>query len=109
MVKFQRKRTMPSISQEYLDQIHSLLERFDMRSGISLRQIERRKALASWVQEQEAEGNQVVIDPKLLNEAYKRHYKDMPMEELRGLRDTIKNIEHLGRLKKKLLTAKEES
>jgi hypothetical protein len=37
----------------------------------------------------------------------KRSYKDMTLEELRGLNDTIAQMEHLGRLKDKLLTAKD--
>jgi hypothetical protein len=31
-------------------------------------------------------------------------YQEMPLEEFRGLVDAVKNIEHLGRLKHKLLT-----
>lgn len=38
----------------------------------------------------------------------KRSYKDLTVEEFRGLVDTVKNIEHLGRLKDTLLTARDQ-
>ena len=38
----------------------------------------------------------------------KRSYKDLTVEEFRGLVDTVKNIEHLGRLKNTLLTARDQ-
>ena len=37
----------------------------------------------------------------------KRSYKDLTVEEFRGLVDTVRNIEHLGRLKDTLLTARD--
>lgn len=50
--------------------------------------------------------------PALLGKAIEasqvRSYKDVTMDEFRGLVDTVKQIEHLGRLKKKLLTAKDQ-
>jgi Large polyvalent protein associated domain 22 len=88
---------------EYLDQIDAILERFDFRKGISLKEIERRKALVQWVEEQNELGFTVDLPPRLLAEAYRRHWKDLPIEELRGIRDGVKTIEHLARLKNKLL------
>src|SRR3569833_2459326 len=35
------------------------------------------------------------------------HYKDMPVEDFRGLVDAVKSIEHLGRLKTRLLDLQE--
>jgi hypothetical protein len=43
----------------------------------------------------------------LRNEAFRTSYKDMTVEQFRGLVDAVRNIEHLGRLKKKLLTAQD--
>ncbi len=43
-----------------------------------------------------------------IDHSAKRSYKDATYEELQGLYETIKQMEHLGRLKHKLLTAQDE-
>lgn len=106
--KFDREGVRKSVDPSYLDQIDGLLERFDLRTGQTLRDIDRRKSLLDWVQAQQEQGLEPVIDPELLDEARRTSYKDLRLEELRGLVDAVKNIEHLGRLKKQLLTAKEK-
>jgi hypothetical protein len=93
-----------SIDPEYQDQIHALLERFDLRE-ISLKKIDKRNSLKEWAEAQPIEPN---IPAELLEEANRKSYKEMTVEEVRGLRDTIKQIEHIGRLKNKLLKAKDQ-
>lgn len=105
--KFDREGSRENIATSNLDQIDKLLERFDLRKSQSLKEIDKRATLAKWVAEQEELGIEPEIPPELLNEAARKHYKDMTLEEIRGLRDTIKQLEHLGRLKNKLLTAKD--
>jgi hypothetical protein len=94
-----------SIDPEYQDQIHALLERFDLRQGVTLKALDKRASLVEWVQSQVEQGMEPDIPPELLQEANRKSFKEMTVEEVRGLRDTIKQIEHLGRLKNKLLTA----
>lgn len=105
--KFDREGSRENIATSNLDQIDKLLERFDLRKSQSLKEIDKRATLAKWLAEQEELGIEPEIPPELLNEAGRKHYKDMTLEEIRGLRDTIKQLEHLGRLKNKLLTAKD--
>ena len=90
---------------DYQEQIDTLLERYDLRQR-SLKQIDRSKNLAQWMQEQKDMGLEPVIPDKLLDEAKRTNYKDLTVEEMRGLVDAVKNIEHLGRLKNRLLTDK---
>ena len=94
-----------AIDPEYSEQIHALLERFDLRAGVSLKTIDKRKSLVEWVQSQVEAGLEPNIPAELLQEANRKSFKDMTVEEVRGLRDSIKQIEHLGRLKNKLLTS----
>jgi hypothetical protein len=54
-----------------------------------------------------ANDQEPMIPEDLLNEAYRKSYKDMTMDEVRGLRDTVAQIEHLARLKNRLLAAKD--
>lgn len=106
--KFNRQGTRDNIDVDYLDQIDALLERFDLRRGTTLKAIDKRKSLLDWVASQEEQGIVPNIPPALLNEANRMAYKDMSVEAFRGLLDTVKQIEHVGRLKEKLLTAADE-
>lgn len=94
-----------TLDPEYAEQIHALLERFDLRVSTSLKALDKRKSLVEWAQAQVDQGLEPDIPPELLQEANRKSFKDMTVEEVRGLRDTIKQIEHLGRLKNRLLTA----
>lgn len=109
MVRYFRRFDNPSktIDRGYRDQIDQLLERFSFKPA-SLKEIDRRKGLAQFVAEQQAMGIEPSIPEDILNEAVRKSYKDMTLEELRGLKDAVKQIEHLGRLKNKLLLARDK-
>jgi len=106
--KFDTEAPRKGLDADYLDQIDTLLERFDLRTGQSLKAIDKRTTLAEWVESQREMGLEPDVPAELLNEAARKSYKDMTVEELRGLTDAVKQIEHLGRLKKRLLTAKDQ-
>ena len=88
---------------DYAQQIIGLLQQHDLRKSVSLIDLERRESLAAWVQAQQDAGFEPMIPENLLMEAAKTHYKRMTLDEFRELVDAIKNIEHLGRLKYKLV------
>jgi len=94
-----------SIAPDYADQIDQLLERFDLRPA-SLKELDKRAGLQAWVTAQQEQGKEVDIPPELLNEAARTSWRNLTLDELRGLRDTVKQIEHLGRTKGKLLASK---
>jgi hypothetical protein len=96
-----------TIDPDYREQIQVLLERYDLRA-VTNTAAERRQSLLEWVEAQREQGLEPVIEPALLDEAQRKPYREMTVEEFRGLVDTVKNIEHLGRLKHKLLTARDE-
>lgn len=89
----------------YLQQIADLLQRFDF-SPMPLVEIEKRIRLAEFIDRMEREGEPVDIDPRLVNEAFRKPYRAMTFEEFIGVRDAFKNIDHLARLKNRLLKAK---
>lgn len=91
-----------TVDPEYREQIQALLERFDLRK-VSARDTARRESLVQWIEAQKAKDAEPVIDADLVNEAYRKPYQEMTLEEFRGLVDSVRNIEHLGRLKHKLL------
>jgi len=105
--KFDKPGVRENIDLEYRDQIDALLDRYDLRKSTSHTALDKREALMVFVDRMAAQGYEPQIPEKLLNEATRMHYKDMPVEEFRGLLDAVKSIEHLGRLKTRLLDLKE--
>jgi hypothetical protein len=106
--KFDRATIRKNIPIDYLEQIDNLLERVDLRKSVSGKALDRRESLRQWYTAQEEMGLTPVIPKYLLDDAQLTSYKDMTVEELRGLVDSVKNIEHLGKLKHKLLTLKDK-
>ena len=105
--KFNRDSTRKALDPSYRDQIDKMLERFDLRK-VSLTQLDKRASLLEWVKEQEADGNEPVIPDYLLDEARRKNYRNMTVQEFTDLVDAVKNIEHLGRLKQRLLTVQKQ-
>lgn len=105
--KFASAGTRKALDPDYRDQIDSLLERFDLSKNTTLRAIDKRKSLVAWVARMAEDDIEPMIPEDLLNEAYRKSYKDMSVDDVRALRDTVRQIEHLARLKNKLLSAKD--
>lgn len=104
-VAYLKKAEQAKIDPEYADQIGALLERFEL--GGTLKRADQMTSLAKWVEAQREIGIEPEIPPEIMAEANRTNYRNLTVEEFRGLVDTVKQIEHLGRLKKKLLTAKD--
>ncbi|MCL2298151.1 MAG: hypothetical protein FWC38_04135 [Proteobacteria bacterium] len=100
-------RDTPKIDAEYRDQIDKMLERFRFRKE-SQRMVDNRESLAEWIEAQyEREKVMPTIPPWLIAEANKTHYTNLTVEQFFGLRDAVRQVEHLGRLKNRLLTKAE--
>lgn len=107
MRKFEDNKVRGRIAkagQDYLDQIDGFLDRYDF-AHVSLKAMDRRKNLAAWVAQKEADGEPVNLPDDVLVET-RINYKDMTVEELRGVSDSVRHIEHLAKLKNRLLTSK---
>ena len=105
--KFDKPGVRVNIDLEYRDQIDALLDRYDLRKSTSGKALDKRGALLQFVDRMASQGYEPQIPDALLNEATRMHYKEMPVEDFRGLLDAVKSIEHLGRLKTRLLDLKE--
>jgi hypothetical protein len=106
--KFAKDGVRKAIDPDYVAQIDAILERYDLRRSTTARQVARRQSLAEWVKAQEDMGFSPPIDPALLADSKLVSYKDLTVEQFRGLVESVKVIDHLGRLKNKLLTAKDQ-
>jgi hypothetical protein len=100
-------RTLRAMDQEYLERIHALLERFDLKPR-SLRAVQRSETLRDWAETQYAAGVDVAVPQKLLDEAYRQSYRRMTVEEFQGLADSVDQLAHLGRMKQKFIDGKEQ-
>lgn len=89
-------------SPTYLEQIDKLLERTDFRKPLTLKESDRRQSLTEWLREREAEGLEPYVPDWLLSEAVVTTWKNLTVEELLGLRDSVKSIEHVARTHSKL-------
>ena len=105
--RLSRPGAAKTIDGKALEQIWTLLEAVDLRRGTTLRSIDSANSLATWIEAQRAMGLEPVITPEMAAALGRgTSYKEMTVDELMGLVDAIENIVHLGKLKKKLLTAK---
>jgi hypothetical protein len=90
---------------DYLAQVEAILERFDFAKSVSLRTIDRRLSLREFVEQQRQQGTDPLIPERLLNEAYRTHYRELTLSDLRGVYDGVRSIEHLAGLKNRLLAS----
>ena len=132
--KFDKR--IKSIEPAYQDQINAILERFDLRKAsrdeaakaraeartqaqvaaaqARLDELDaadptnERAALADWIASLDPDKGDVIpaLSEAVLNEANRKSYKDMTLEELRGMVDDVRQLEHLGRTKNRLLKSK---
>ncbi|QIB38120.1 hypothetical protein G3A56_09065 [Rhizobium oryzihabitans] len=107
--KLGKRSTRQNLAGDYLEAIDELLERYDFRK-LSVNAEQRRGSLLAYVDRMKAEGreNELSIPDSVVQDARRRPYKQLSVEELRGIVDTLKNIEHTARLKQRLKDAKRE-
>ena len=98
--KFARDGVRKNLRGDAVDQIDALLARFDLRKTAPKTQT----PLAEWMQDFSAEVMAVMpdIDPRFLNETFRKPINEMTVEEVRGLRDTVKQLEHMARREQKM-------
>ena len=96
-----KKTPQSAMRGEYLDQLNALLARFDLRTSVN--PSESRVPLREWVAGESERLAAVAPDlPEwVLNEAYRTHYKNLTVAEMRGLLDTVKQLEFMARREQK--------
>lgn len=94
---------------DYLAAIDELLGQYDFRR-MSARAEARRGSLNAFIEQMKASGreNELAIPETVLANAARRPYKTMPVEEMRGVIDSLKNIEHVALRWDKLIDAQNE-
>src|SRR5690625_7290493 len=68
----------------------------------------KNQQIAMWAEERMSTyGDALVLSPEALDSSYVTHWKDVPFEVLEGVRDSIKNREHVARYSNKVKLAEE--
>ncbi len=103
MQKGPAQAVLGKAGRDYQDAVNGLLEKFELRTttGVGL---QRRINLRQWIQEKRDAGEEVIVDPTLDDKA-KKHYRELTVSEMRELRDGVKNIFGLAKLKTELQTS----
>lgn len=94
-----------TIDAEYRDQIEAMLEQYEFKPQTN-KQLGRRENLRRFLDKLEEQGLKPDIPEGVIDDARQINYKELTVEEFRGIRDAVKALEHLGRLKNKLLLDK---
>ena len=105
LYKYARKFTKTEKRQQigkadYLDQLDSILGRFEF-ARVPLKALDdRKKLLSDWIKEKEASGEtnleSLDIPEFILKETNRVNYKELKVIELEGLYDTLKQINHIA-------------
>lgn len=90
------------IDEDYHNKIRDILDGFGFgaRMGRAKETRLELQALAEWMKAKETDDEaQLMIPPEILDAQRKTHFRDLTLEEFRGLRDMVYNIETQGRRK----------
>ena len=104
-----RKAGRKKLAGEYLPAVDAILELYDFRK-MSGPAADRKKALLDYVNSMIDQGrqNELAIPRSVLETLEATPYKSLTVENMRGVLDSLKNIEHMARHKQKLLDAQRE-
>jgi len=95
--RFNKESLRNKIDLDVRDQIDNLLSRFDLRQNPSTEPTRGQLNLEKWITSQMEAGYSPTVTAEMLAPEFKKPYKNMTVEEFKGLVDTIKSIEHMGR------------
>lgn len=109
MQAYGKKSVRQKLEGGYIEQIDDLLDRYDFRRR-SPGQVAKTERLREFVDRMIAEGREaeLMIDPRMMDDARRVHYSRLSLDEFRGLLDTVANLDHLGRFKQKLIDGRRQ-
>ena len=95
--RFDKPSVLAKMDPDIRDQVSDLLDRFDLRQNPSRAPTRAEQNLHDWVQAQLDAGYSPNVPPELQNPMVRMPFKDMTVDQMRGLRDTVASMEMLGR------------
>lgn len=109
LMKKSKQEKLAKAGGSYLQQINDILSAYQFRK-LPLKQIDRLESLRAWVEKMQEEGDITAVPDEVIRrvEGQSVNYMNVSLEELRGVRDSLRNIDHLSNLKNKLLKKGEQ-
>ena len=113
MARYNKKAVREAImkaGEDYWSQIVKILNRFEFRKSATLGRVDQiNEDVNSWMKSKiERDGDGLVLTAAVLNESYVTHWKNVPFADLKGIDDSVRNIEHVARYANKLTRMGEE-
>lgn len=108
--RLRTKKGRKPLAPEYHDALDEILIRYDFKRTSAIGDA-RTGALRTLVSQLTEENrlNELAVPDSVIEEARRRPYKTLRVEELRGVVDSLRNIEHIARNRKKLVDAHREA
>lgn len=103
MARFSKDSIRAKMDVDVRDQIDNLLERFDFRQKVPDGPTRAQTNLQTWVESQRKAGYTPTFTADMIDPTVRMHFKDMTVEQLRGLRDTVAALEHIGKARHTML------
>lgn len=100
--KFDKDSIRGKIAVDIRDQIDDLLSRFDLRQKVPDGLTRKQLNLQQWIESQNAAGYSPTVTADMLDPGFRTHFKDMTVEQFRGLVDSIKAMEYIGKKRQEL-------
>lgn len=100
-------KTRKSVDQDYLEQAQMLLEAVDLKRRSQIYE-KRKGSFAAWHAAQQANAIDVVVPENFETTLGMTNWSQMPIDDIMMLDEAVKQIMHLGRVKKTLLDGQQE-
>lgn len=102
-----KKSVREKLEGGYIEQIDDLLDRHDFRKR-GPGAVAKTERMREFIDRMIAEGREaeLMIDPRMMDDARRVHYSRLSLDEFRALMDTVANLDHLGRFKQDLINGK---
>lgn len=109
LMKKAKQEKLAKAGGSYLQQINDILSAYQFRK-LPLKQVDRQEGLRAWVEKMQEEGDITAVPDEVIRrvEGQSTNYMNVTLDELRGVRDSLRNIDHLSNLKNKLLKKGEQ-
>lgn len=105
-IRYTRTKGSKNMDPATMEKIKELVTQYEF-AKVPLKKLDKRESLREYLEKAEADGLVTSVPDYLIRQAGRKNFRELTVEELLGLGDTLDNLEHLGRLKQKLRVGKE--
>jgi len=112
LARYRKKKVREAIiraGNDYMEQIDKILSRFQFNKSATLKSVDKKnQTLAAFIKARQDDGDNIVLDPAVVDETFVTHWKNVPFSDLQGINDSLKNLEHVARYSNKMKLEGEE-